>query len=249
MLVDKKFYYISLPRCGSTSFHFTCLRQGIPIQTLQEDLDLQHQSVNIDHFTNEELSNKYQHTHEPLITLQENFGDNYPIIAVRRDRHETFISLWKHIVDHVKLKYGGDLYEKFSKLTIDDILFFAPLSLSVSGSSPLSVSYSEIQKLAAEFLKRNNLEWKEYLANLMTVLYTPKSLWHGNHRDIIWFDFDKLNEMEDWISSKLERSFKLENYNTSKHIESNVKLDNYFKSKYNLIYNIHDIKKSNKTLV
>ncbi len=59
----------------------------------------------------------------------------------------------------------------------------------------------------------------------------------------------KLNEMEDWVSAKLERPFKLENYNTSRHVESNVKLDSYFKSKYNLIYDIHDIRKSNKTLV
>ncbi len=241
MLVDKKFYYISLPRCGSTSFHFTCLRQGIPIQTLSENIDLQHQSVNIGNLTNEELSAKYVHRHEPLITLQENFGDNYPIIAVRRDRHETFISLWKHVIDHVKLQYEQSLYEKFSKFTIDDVLFFEPL--------PFSISYSKIEELAVEFFKKNNVEWKSYLSNLMITLYTPSSIWHGNDKNIIWFDFDKLNEMEDWVSAKLERPFKLENYNTSRHVESNVKLDSYFKSKYNLIYDIHDIRKSNKTLV
>lgn len=241
MLVDKKFYYISLPRCGSTSFHFTCLRQRIPIQTLSEDIDLQYQSIDINNLTNEELAAKYVHRHEPLITLQENFGDNFPIIAVRRDRHETFISFWKHVVEHVKLEYEQNLYEKFSKFTIDDIFFFDPLTFLVR--------YSRVQELATEFLKRNNIEFREHLLNLINVLYTPKSVWHGNHRDIIWFDFNKLNEMEDWVSSKLERPFRLENFNTSQHIESNVKLDNYFKNKYNSIYDIHDIRKSNKTLV
>ena len=241
MLVDKKFYYISLPRCGSTSFHFTCLRQRIPIQTLSEDLDLQYQSINVDDFTNEELSANYLHMHEPLITLQEKFGKDYPIIAVRRDRHETFISFWKHTIEHVQLQYEQDVYEKFSKLTIDDVLFFKP--------SIFSVDYSKIEELATEFLKRNNVEYRWHLLNLMIALYTPKSTWHGNHKDIIWFDFDRLNEMEEWVSSKLERPFKLENFNTSRHIESNVKLDDYFKSKYNSIYDIHDIRKSNKTLV
>lgn len=241
MLVDKKFYYISLPRCGSTSFHYACLRQCIPIQTLSEEDDLQYQSININDFTNEEISAKYKHRHERLIELQERFGEEYPIIAVRRDRHETFISLWKHIIDQVRLIYGQDLYEKFSKFTIDDIFFFEP--------SSLRIDYSEMEKLAAEFLKRNNIEWKWYLSNMMIILYTPKSLWHGNNKNIIWFDFDKLNEMEKWISSKLERPFKLENFNTSKHIESNIKLDNYFKNRYNSIYDIHDIRKSKKTLV
>jgi hypothetical protein len=241
MLVDKKFYYISLPRCGSTSFHFTCLRQYIPIQTLSEDVDLKHKPISIDNFTNKELSEKHIHRHERLVALQERFGEEYPIIAVRRDRHETFISLWKHVIQHVKIKCEQGLYEKFSKFTIDDIFFFKP--------SEFSVGYSKLEELATEFLKRNNIECRWQLSNLMIVLYAPKSLWHGNHKDIIWFDFDKLNEMEDWISSKLERPFKLENFNTSKHIESNVKLDDYFKSKYNSIYNIHDITKSNKTLV
>jgi hypothetical protein len=241
MLVGKKFYYISLPRCGSKSFHFTCLRQNIPIQTLSEDINLQYQATNLSTFTNEELATSYVHRHEPLITLQEKFGEDYPIIAVRRDRHETFISFWKHIIGYVKLQYEQALYEKFSKFTIDDVLFFEP--------SAFSVNYSKIEKLAAEFLKKNNIEWTWYLSNLMIVLYTPKSVWHGNHKNIIWFDFDKLSEMENWVSSKLERPFKLENFNTSRHIESNIKLDNYFKDKYNSVYNIHDVVKSNKTLV
>jgi hypothetical protein len=241
MLVDKKFYYISLPRCGSTSFHYACLRNYIPIQTLWEDVDLKYQKINIDNFTNEEISTKYKHRHERLIELQERFGEEYPIIAVRRDRHETFISLWKHIIDQVRILYGQDLYEKFSKFTIDEILFFESL--------PPKADYSKFEKLAAKFLKRNNIEWEGYLSNLMIALYAPKSVWHGNHKNIIWFDFDKLNEMENWVSSKLGKTFKLENFNTSKHIESNIKLDNYFKTKYNLIYDIHDIRKTNKTIV
>jgi hypothetical protein len=241
MLVDKKFYYISLPRCGSTSFHFSCLRQYIPIQTLSEDVDLKYESINIDNLTNGELNAKYKHRHEPLVNLQERFGEEYPIIAVRRNRHEAFISLWKHIVQSVKVKYQQNVYEKFFKFTIDEVLFFK--------QSEFSVDYSKIEKLANEFLERNNIEWEWYLSNMMIVLYAPKLIWHGNHKDIIWFDFDKLNEMESWVSSKLGRPFKLENFNTSKHVESNIKLDNYFKNKYNSIYDIHDIRKSDKTLV
>ena len=240
MLVDKKFYYVSLPRCGSTSFHFSCLRQNIPIQTHSEEVDLQYQALNLNDFTNEELASKYEHRHEPLISLQEKFGKNYPIIAVKRNPHETFMSLWKHVIYQVQLHFP-ELYEKFSKLTIDDVLFFEPAAISED--------FAEMQKLADEFLERNNIEWKWYLSNIMVTLYTPKSFWHANDKNIIWFDFDKLNEMEEWISSKLERPFKLENFNSSKHIETKLKLDDYFKRRYNVIYDIHDIRKSNKTLI
>lgn len=241
MLVDKKFYYISLPRCGSTSFHYTCLREYLPIQTLWEDVDLKQQNINIDNFTNKEISVEHVHRHERLVDLQERFGEEYPIIAVRRDRHETFISMWKYIIKSVESKHKQDVYEKFLKLTIDEVLFFK--------QSEFSVDYLKIEELATEFLKRNDIESDWFLSNLMITLYTPKSIWHGNHKDIIWFDFNKLDEMEEWVSSKLKKPFKLENFNSSKHIESNIKLDNYFKSKYNSIYDIHDIRKSNKTLV
>lgn len=241
MLVDKKFYYVSLPRCGSTSFHYSCLRQNIPIQTLSEDVDLQYGSIDLNQFTNEELASKYEHRHESLIGLQEKFGYDYDIIAVKRDRHETFISLWKHILFQVKMHYSYELYEKFSKLTINDILFFDP--------SEISIDFSEMEKLSAEFLRRNDVEWKWYLANIMITLYTPKSFWHGNDSRIKWFDFDKLNEMEEWISNKLQRPFKLENFNSSKHIECNIKLDNELKARYNSIYDVHDIRKSQKTLI
>lgn len=241
MLVDKKFYYVSLPRCGSTSFHYSCLRQNIPIQTLSEEVDLEYQSIDVTKFTNEELASKYDHRHETLISLQEKFGYDYPIIAVKRDRHDTFISLWKHILFQIKMHYGEDLYQKFTKFTIDDVLFFEP--------ADISIDFTEMTKLADEFLKRNNIEWKWYLSNIMITLYTPKSFWHGNDSRVIWFDFNKLNEMEEWISTKLNRPFKLENFNSSKHIESNIIIDSYFKSRYNVIYDIHDIRKSNKTLI
>ena len=241
MLVDKKFYYVSLPRCASTSFHYSCIRQNIPIQTLSVDVDLQFQSINVNDFTNEELVAKYEHRHETLDSLQEKFGDEYPIIAVKRNRHETFISLWKHILFQIKKHYGVELYEKLTKLTIDDILFFEPPAISGD--------FTEMETLAKQFLERNEIEWRWYLANIMITLYTPKSLWHANDSRIIWFDFDKLNEMEDWVSSKLGRPFKLANFNSSKNIESNIELNNYFKSKYNSIYDIHDIRKTNKTLI
>ena len=240
MLVDNKFYFVSLPRCGSTSFHYSCLRQNIPIQTLSEEVDLVYKNINLNDYTNEELSFNFDHRHESLIALQEKFGDKYDIIAVKRDRHDTFISLW-NIIAQIKIHFGQELSDKFSKFTIDDVLFFRP--------DAISVEFPEMEKLAKTFLEKNNIEHKKYLEHVLVALYTPKSYWHANDSRIIWFDFDKLNEMEEWISNKIEKPFKLENFNSSKKVECNIKLDNYFINRYNAIYDIHDLRKSQKTLI
>lgn len=241
MLVDNKFYYVSLPRCGSTSFHYACLRQDIPLQTLSEEVDLAYKSINLNDFTNEELSFKFDHRHESLIALQEKFGYNYEIIAVKRDRYDTFISLWKHIISQVKLYFGEELANKFSKFTIDDVLYFKP--------DAISVDFPEMEKLAKTFLERNNIPHSKYLENIMIALYTPKSYWHANDSRIIWFDFDKLYELEEWVSNKIGKPFKLENFNSSKKLECNIQLDEYFKKRYNVLYDIHDLRKSTKTLI
>ena len=59
----------------------------------------------------------------------------------------------------------------------------------------------------------------------------------------------KLNELEDWVSNKLKKPFKLEKLNSSKHIECNLKLTNNFIKKYNEIYDAYDFKKEIKTLL
>ena len=39
MLVDNKFFYISLPRCASTAFQISCVKQNINIQHVRDFID------------------------------------------------------------------------------------------------------------------------------------------------------------------------------------------------------------------
>jgi hypothetical protein len=84
---------------------------------------------------------------------------------------------------------------------------------------------------------------------MINILISPTSDYHNNDNRIKWFDFNKLNELEVWVSNKLSIDFKLEQSNSSRHFDSNIKLNDEFINKYNLIYDIYDLPKTNKTLI
>ena len=102
MLVDKKFIFISLPRCASTSFMITCLKNKIPIEHLNSNFDNQLIKINEwEKKSKEELADSLIHPHEPLYKLQEKFGVKNQIISIRRNNYDRFLSLWKHIIDEL----------------------------------------------------------------------------------------------------------------------------------------------------
>jgi hypothetical protein len=83
---------------------------------------------------------------------------------------------------------------------------------------------------------------------MLSVLFLPCSTWHQHHKKIIWFDIDKLYELEEWVSNKLNINFKLEKINSSKHFTGNLKMNDNFIEKYNTIYDRFDLTKTIKTL-
>ena len=122
MLVDKKFIFLSLPRCASTSFMITCLKNDILIEHFDSKNDNQLYKIdNWQNFNNEELADALTHLHEPLNNLQSKFGNEYKVIAIRRNKYERFVSLWKHIIDELYRENKVEVANIFSKLTIDDI--------------------------------------------------------------------------------------------------------------------------------
>ena len=77
----------------------------------------------------------------------------------------------------------------------------------------------------------------------------PQSYWHNFDKRVIWFDFDKLYELEDWVSDKLNMNFKLENINSTKEVISELKKDEHFKERFDYIYSKYEIVKQNKTMI
>jgi hypothetical protein len=238
MLVDNKFIFLSIPRTATASFHLTCVRNNLNVKFANSDKDNQYYDLSL---SNEDLIKSIEHGHERINDLYMMFGTNYDIIAIKRDRHERFLSFWKFFIKMSKT-YGNDVYEIVKSFKIEDILSFDPLNL---------YSLSKINQSIDLFLKNHNLIDKvdNYFKNLLFILWEPTSAWHNNDSRIIWFDFNKLNEMEEWVSNKLNKPFKLEYCNSSEDVESNFIVDDNFTQNYNKIYDSFDFIKNKKSII
>jgi hypothetical protein len=243
MLVDKKFIFISLPRCASTSFLITCLKNKIPIEHFNSNYDNQLIKINEwEKKSNEELADSLIHPHEPLYKLQEKFGVKNQIISIRRNKYYRFLSLWKHIIDELHRIKKFDIADIFSKLTTNDI-FYKITSNDIYNSE-------NRHKVIDEFLSRLKISKEEsYTKNMLDILFTPVVELTNNDPKIIWFDIDNLGELENWVSKELNVDFKMEKINSSKHFNSVIEINEDFKQRYDNLYSEFDQRKLNKTLI
>jgi RNA binding exosome subunit len=244
MLVDNKFFYISLPRCASTAFQLSCIKNNIKIQHATDYIDkiieLTDKSLDI-----ETLKSKISHRHESCSELFYKFGNNYEIISVKRNRHVRFISCWEHVIDELEKMNEYDAANILKKLDENDSLYYSSIDI---------LDIDNMITLVESFLKKFSIEAKTdfgklFLPIMLSIQFQSISEWHEHNPNIIWFDFDKLYELEEWVSNKLENPFKLERLNSSKHIECNLKLTDNFIKKYNKIYDSYDFRKEKKTLI
>lgn len=243
MLVDNKFLYINLPRCASTSFVISSHRRNISLDYWSNNVKSFNDSVDIN-LPDEQFADALMHPHEPIHQLEEKFGNTFDIISVKRDRHSRFISLWKHILDEVHRT--GDLhsFDILRNLNENELFTFTPNDIAIKDNKIIKNVVKEkfIDKLG---LTKDN----EYLSTILEIALTPYSHYHNFDSRIIWFDFNELSKLEEWVSNKLELDFKLDKINSSQHFDCNLKLNDSFIKKYNSIFDRFDLHKNNKTLL
>jgi hypothetical protein len=208
-------------------------------------LDIENQKIknkkNNQDINYSKFQDEFSHSHESLIKLRNRFGDKHDAIAVKRNKYERFVSLWKHILHEIDLKLDNDTFQKCMKLNADDILFYVNRDV---------LDAEEISAIVNEFILKYKLtNINAYGKNMLKILVTPHSAYHMYDPNIIWFDFTKLNELEEWVSNKLNIDFKLIKNNSSQQYQPNLILDNHFKEKYDTIYKIYDEFKSKKTIL
>lgn len=236
MLVDDKFIIILIPRCATTSFVATCQTHNIPIKTGRSDVGGYENVMSY-------VTKKFTHFHDDITFLTSKFGNDYPIIAVKRNKYDSFISLWKMILNVLDVYYQKhELVKILSKMKIDDILFFS------RGEYALR-DINSVLKLRKAFFAKHGLPYDSTASRFLQLLYTPESWYHNFDKRIIWFDFDKLYELEEWVSDKLNMDFKLENINSSKSVNCDIENDEYFKERFDYIFSRYEVIKENKTLI
>jgi hypothetical protein len=242
MLIDSKFFFISLPRCASTGFTISCLKQNIKVEHFNSSWDIENQhQVDLVKMTNEEIADVLTHGHESILSLERKFGKGYDIVSVKRDRYDQFISLWKHILDEIHRIGDVGNYNILKELTEDDILFYTSNDIT---------NLEDVNRIFYEFMKRFDIKsWHPYTEVAIKMLYPPLSEYHNNYDNIVWFDIKNLNELEKWVSSKLNKPFKLEKVNSSQHFECALKNTENYRKKYDSIYEKFADCKRTKTLL
>lgn len=258
MLVDNKFIYLSLPRCASTAFHYSCLMNNIEVKTTNNMWEASNANIDYKSIEKVDIMNHIFHGHEDINILQSKFGIDKPVIAVRRERCERFYSLYKHILSDFKRLGYLDFYDVFSKLTIDELFFFTKYDLINKKTRWDAISdyliYLKLIKRRVDINLSSATKYEEqhknwYAVNIIDILLTPISFWTNHNPNIIWFDFYKLNELNNWVSNIIERPFEIQKVNSSKHIECDIVLDDVFIKKYNTIYDYYDLPKFKNTLI
>lgn len=241
MLIENKFIYINLPRCASTSFHISCLKYGLDIKHSYDFIHLPNPTKLSPETDNELIADGLVHSHERLMDLRKKFGSEIPVISVKRDPYERYISLWKHIIDELHRIGETEISEIFKNLTTDEVLSYTELDISSNDRK-----FEFIKK----FLKKNKVKTKTpYVTIFLHILMSPTSYFHHHDKSIIWFDIKELDKLEKWVSEILNMDFKLEKVNSSQHFECLITNDDYFKKKYDLIYKNCDKPKIEKTLL
>lgn len=241
MLIENKFIYLNLPRCASTSFHIACLKYGLDIKYFDDIIHKINPPILKKNANNEIIADNLTHTHEKIYSLKKKFGNLIPIISVKRDPYERYISLWKHVLDELYRVGDTQTFEILKSLDTDALLSYTELDLSSNEKKYLAIK---------EFFEKNNISKKrKYLTSMMFMVMSPTSHYHNNDESIIWFDFKKLIELENWVSQKLGFNFKLEKINSSQNFECSIINDEYFRKKYDSIYRRYDNPKSNISLI
>jgi hypothetical protein len=244
MLVENKFMYVSLPRCASTAFMASCVKQNLNMKHYKTDYNIENQLFyshydNINQIDFQNFDKDFAHGHEPLVLLKEKFGYECDVISVSRNKYERFISLWKHVLKKFDEHHDLDTVNKLSKLNINELLFYKTHDLQSADS---------VEEIIEIFIKKYKLNINENGRVMLRVLIFPYSRWHNHDPNIIWFDFNELYKLEEWVSTKLNMDFKLIKMNSSNHFECNLILNDEFKEKYDSIYLPYDEIKSVKTI-
>jgi hypothetical protein len=209
MLVGNKFLFLKIPRTATTSFERSCFLANIEVK----------------YPTSEILSQKraslgqpsIRHSHEPVWKIREVFGQTYPIVAVRRDDLDRFISAWKFAIKDLE---GVD-EEAASILSEVGNSTFIEAWIETIGYS----SYLDEPENLEKFIKRLVGRPIKYSINFYFIISSTMSgpsRWHENDPSILYFDFSNLAGLEKYVKDTVDPSFQLIISNHTRSQRSNL---------------------------
>jgi len=234
MLVENKFIFLNIPRCASTSFHLTCIKNK---------LELSFADDSVSSLVKKRHDDDVVHIHETIYALEEKFGTDIPAISIKRNQYERFLSMWKHIINEATEIGDKKLVDTFTKMKISDILYYSINDVLTSKSRHF---------LIKDFLLRKGLVFEDTdqtIISLLNNMFIHESHYHNNNKRVIWFNINELDKLEEWVSNVLGENFSILHLNSSKSVELDIKIDDEFINLYDNIYKTLDNPKETRSLL
>jgi hypothetical protein len=217
MLVDNKFIFISIPRCATLSFEYSCINNGL-------ELNFNPHMLATKQFRDNKTPS--YHSHVRYSEYKKIYGDKYPIITINRNPVDRFISGWKYVLLEVQ-RTDKNLYDRLVNLSNEEFMFHF-----LNYFKNLQFSETNIQ----QFFKQFNPDFKStrnLLVKFKTIL-VDNSHWTENADEIINFSFEEeIPKLEQWVSEKCDIDFKLLNVNDTKKVDLTLIKNQRFIDFYN----------------
>ncbi len=270
MLVENKFLFISLPRSASTAFKEACILHRYDIKHANAYFDFTYENNMVyqnkmyfplvnENFVSEKKTNEKSsvdtykfgkqsiitHPHERLIHLLNKFGDEHPIIAIKRNGYHRFVSIFSKVLEVLYQSKDFKSYEILSKIDHTQLFCFDSKLI-------LEEKYEIIAQTVFDTLKlnKNNLF---HVMELLQLLFRPMSHWHNNSDKIIWFNLEdakSMMDLENWVSNITKKKFTLHKSNEIKEpIVHSIKVNNDFRWLHDSYYKQTENQKNIKTII
>jgi len=196
MLVGNKFLFLKIPRTGTTSFERSCFLANIEVKYPTEQL--------LTHKRAATGNSPLRHSHEPVNLIREVFGYDYPIVAIKRDELDRFISAWKYCIKNLE-----DVdFEAAQILKQVDNKTFIEAWIEILG---YSAQLNEVEKITAfvTYLVGRSIPFNLNFYSIFSQTLSGPSRWHENNSDILYFDFKNLRSLEKYVKETVSNSFEL----------------------------------------
>jgi len=212
MVINDKVVFIPIPKNASWSMEHTCVEYGF---------DLKYPSKIWENYLKSEDASTQKHLHSTLSDLIERFGTNFEFICIIRDSTDRFISAWKYFIEAMVLSINDTLGEKIKNVGNDFVMDFIKQNHvefckaynSLESRQSLLIKLVDELGISKEYqIDKGFVE--RYSVHIFS--FVSQYQWITNDKvDVKRFNFNKLTDLEEYLSKKLDVEFKLIHKNKS----------------------------------
>lgn len=214
MVIDNKIGFIPIPKNASWSVEDTCVKYK---------LDLKYPDLLWENSIRMGIKNPSKHIHSTISDLSNKFGNNIEYVAIIRNSTDRFISAWKFFISSIEFELNNkSLSDKIKKLDNDFLMNFIKENYSQftycydSPENNINLLIKLLDKMGIISNLYIDSKFKsKFSTHILSFISQYQWILH-NQITVKQFDFEKLNEFEDYISNKLNVDFKLLHQNKTK---------------------------------